>query len=381
MEVRCVAHATRRDITQFMLMAAYISLIAIAVLVALVVTGWWRLGLVVFRIKPANMTVARLGLLVGDGDVERIDTLLASFTDGFNTAISARTLASVRRRCDGRPVLYRPFAHEGLAMGYTLRRMFRYQPADFEDRIVCVRPEFRYLYYVGLGFWSGMRNHSPGRLARVVRGLDPVLSPLCYDGYGFKRAFFDYPKNPDVFSALDELEGFARNAAYQGVGRALVFRFLDRPDVLIEHVDRLGDCAPDAAAGVGLAIAFIFADQLQRARELAIRLPDHWHDHVHLGMCFGLNARAMNDAERFRRNVRIMPEPVQEAIFASVRECDRMELLVRADNKEDGYRRWRDGVREWMTGHIAYPLAEVTAPSPAADPRAIASTKTGGRVL
>ncbi len=38
---------------------------------------------------------------------------------------------------------------------------------------------------------------------------------------------------------LNELEGYARSAAYQGVGRAFYFLFMDDHDALIEHAAKL----------------------------------------------------------------------------------------------------------------------------------------------
>ncbi len=188
-------------------------------------------------------------------------------------------------------------------MGYTLRHLFRYDAATFEERVVKPRPEFRYLYYVGLGFWSGMRNHSPRRLARSVDGLDPLHRYLCYDGYGFKTAFFDYRTHANSLRRLDRLDGYAINAAYQGVGRAFFFLYMDQPDLWTEHVAKLGAYSKDAAAGAGLAAVFVHPDQLERARAFAMRLPAAWRPHYHLGMCFGLKARSINDLDRFERDM------------------------------------------------------------------------------
>lgn len=221
------------------------------------------------------------------------------------------------------------------------------------------RPHYRYLYYVGLGFWSGMRNHNAERVTRVTEGLDPLHKYLCFDGYGFKHAFFDYPRNPQVFRRLDNLEGYARNAAYQGVGRGLWFLFAGRPEVLIEHVSRLGDYAGDAAGGLGLASAFVNPDQLEVAQELGKRLPADWHEHYHLGMCFGLKARALNDLDQFERDMNRLDRGVQDAVYASIRECDRVELLIRSEGEADGYRRWRGRVGAWMAENITYPLAGI----------------------
>jgi hypothetical protein len=318
------------------------------------------------------MTVGRLGLAVSDAaNVDRVNSILVHFVGGFNQMLTQPTVDACRRYCDRLPVLFQPFAHEGVAMGYTLRHLFRYDAGRFEESLVKVRPDFRYLYYVGLGFWSGMRGHALRRLHRVTAGLDPMYRYLCYDGYGFKHAFFDYPGDPSRLRRLDGLSGYERNAAYHGVGRAMFFLFMDRPDLMIDHVASLGDMAEEAAAGIGLAAVFVNPDRLQLARELARAMPARWRPHFHLGMCFGLKARSINNLDQFETDMAEVDEPIRDAVFASIRECDRVELLVRSEDRDDGYREWRQRVTAWMTGHIVYPLSEVV---PAAD-RAHAETE------
>jgi hypothetical protein len=321
------------------------------------------------------MTVGRLGLFVSAPEnVERVNGILRSFAGGFNEMIARPSSRAWEGYCDAQPALLCPFAHEGAAMGYTLRRLFRHRPADFEADIVKPRPEMRYLHYVGLGFWAGMRKHDAGKLMRTVAGLDPLHGYLCYDGYGFKHAFFDYLAEPEVLRRLDLLEGYARNTAYHGVGRAFYFLFMDRPDLMIEHMNKLGEHAADAAAGAGLAAVFVNPDRLGMAQELGAALPQEWHDHYHLGMCFALKARSINDVDQFERDLARVSPSVREAAWASVRECDRIELQVRAEQCPDGYRRWRERVTQWMAGNIEYPLAAVKPSSPhAVGPRAVST--------
>jgi hypothetical protein len=328
-----------------------------------VFTGWWRYAFLPFCIRPSKMTVHRLGLKVTNClDIDRVDAILESFAGGFNRMLTSPTRMGWQKYCRGQSAFLRPFAEEGAAMGYTPRRMFRYDAADFEASIVKPRPEFRYLYYVGLGFWSGMRNHNAAHVRQIVEGLDPLHSFLCFDGYGFKVAFFDYPKDPKSIRRLDAFEGYARNAAYQGVGRALHFLFMGNLDMVIEHTAELGEHALDAAAGLGLAASFINPDRLEREFELGRRLPADWQPHFHLGLCFGLKARSLNDLDDFEQNLFRLPLPTQEAIRASIRECDRVELLVRADGEPDGYRRWRERVTDWMTANIEFPMQRLREP-------------------
>ncbi len=355
---------------------AYIALaLALAAILAFA-TGWWRLAFAVFAIRRGRMTIERLGFVVkSPPDVERVNGILESFSGGFNAMICRPSASGWVRYCDSLPAVYCPFAHEGAAMGHTLRRLGRYRPAVFEEQIVRPRPEFRYLYYVGLGFFSGMRGHDPQRLTGMVEGLDPVYGYLCYDGYGFKHGFFDYLKDPGCLGRLDSLEGYARNAAYQGVGRSFWFLFMGDHDALIEHIGRLGAHACDGAAGLGLGAVFVYPDRLEIAQELGMKLPDEWHDHFHLGMCFGLKARSSNDPDQFARDVARCGAGVQEAIVSAIRECDRAERQVRSEREEDGYRRWRGLVTRWMASHIPYPLAGVVSSVPETLGREPASTQ------
>jgi len=329
----------------------------------LLATGGRRL-LGVFRINPRRMTVARLKLGVLDAsNVERVDTILRHFLGGFNRTITSRSCSEAAAYCGSVPALYEPFAHEGMAMGYTLNKLFRYDAETFEREVVSPRPEFRYLYYVGLGFWWGMRNFPPERVERFVEGLDPMHRYLCFDGYGFKVAFFESRKDPKALDRLERFTGYARHAAYQGVGRAMYFLHMDEPGRMIDRITALGSYAADAAAGVGLAIAFVNPDRLERAFETAERMPEAWRPHVHLGMCFGLKARAINEVDQFEHDLSRYDEPVQLAIRSSIRECDRVELLTRADGKPAGYRRWRERVTDWLSENVDYPMASVNVES------------------
>lgn len=360
----------------------YVALAIVLGAALLLGTGWWRMVFALFAIPPQRLTVQRLGLMVtSPRDVERVDTILPSFARGFNAMITAPSEAGWRSYCESLPVISQPFAHEGAAMGYTLRHLFRFDPTDFTERMVKRQPGFRYLYHVGLGFWSGMRNHDAHKLSRLVHGLDPLHRYLCYDGYGFKHAFFDYPKDVDRLGRLDLLEGYARNAAYQGVGRAFFFLFMGRTHLLIEHVRGLGAHAKDAAAGVGLATAFVNPDRLEVAQEFAAELPSEWHDHIHLGMCFGLKARSINNVGQFKRDMARLDSSVQEAVYSSIRECDRVEQLMRSEKEVDGYRRWREVVTEWMARYIRYPMAGVENLAFQDEPRAseCADVALGGR--
>jgi len=346
---------------------------------AFVATGWWRYAFGVFAISPKRMTVDKLELRVqGDENIARVNEILANFIRGFNSMIARPSPMAWKKAADTLPSLYRPFWHEGAAMGHTLRHLFRYDAAGFEREIVRPNPEFRYLYYVGLGFWSGMRNHSSARVMKIAEDLDPMHRFLVFDGYGFKLAFFDHPQERSVLRRLDEFTGYARNAAYQGVGRAMYFRFMSEPELMMEEIRRLDDHAPDAAAGLGLAAVFVNPDRLHVAQELGRQVPRGWQPHFHLGMCFGLKARSINDVDAFERNMSLAPRAVAEAVGVAVRECDRVELLVRDEKRPDGYEQWRRRVTEWLVANVEYPMARAVEKRSVSPIIQVAKTEAAG---
>ncbi|MHC5110644.1 MAG: DUF1702 family protein [Planctomycetota bacterium] len=325
-----------------------------------------------FRIKAEQMTVARLGLQVTNpAAIARVNSVLANFAAGFNRMITAPNNADWREYLKTLPPLYQPFAHEGVAMGYILRGMARFHGADFEREVVRAEPGMRYLYYVGLGFWAGMRSYSPSRLEKLVADLDPLHRYLCYDGYGFKVAFFDCPTDPGALSRLRRIDGYSRHAAFHGVGRALWFRHMNSTDVLVERLRELEEHAVDAAAGLGLASVFVSPDRLDAAQSLGRDLPSEWHPHFHLGMCFALKARVINHPDLFDQFMQNASPAVRDSALASIRECDRIELQIRAEASNEalapwGYREWRRRVTSWMEDNIQFPLNGVKAARPTA---------------
>ncbi len=332
-----------------------VGLVAVAL-----VTGWWRVVFYPFRVRRSSMTIERLGFQVTEPESrQRVEMVTKSFAGGFNSMISRPSALAWRRFCDSIPVRYQPFAHEGAAMGFPLRRLMRFRASDFENSLVRTTPGMRYLYYVGLGFWSGMRKHSPEKVARMWSGLDPLYRFLCYDGYGFKVAFFEYLSDSNSLKRLDRFDGNARRAAYQGLGRAFYFLFMDRRDLMIQRVRSLNEHAADAAAGLGLASVFVNPDRIEVARELGASLPDEWRESFHLGMCFAVKARMIASLAEFETDIAGLDQPVQEAILASIRECDRVELQIRSQQTEDGYCQWRANVSQWLAENIEYPMAGV----------------------
>jgi hypothetical protein len=173
--------------------------------------------------------------------------------------------------------------------------------AGAERGLLGLDPAYRYLYYVGLGFWHGFRHaRRPDRIERLAAHVEPLSLPLCYDGYGFKLGFFDFPADPAVARRLERCPDDRRRFAYQGFGRAQFFTRMDDPvgfrhlcDALPEYVEDLefGRALARAFTGVDRAAALLRWLEQADAGERAARL---------VGTTWGLTARHACDPAYFR---------------------------------------------------------------------------------
>ncbi len=224
-----------------------------------------------------------------------------AFLGGYNTMLRTASIDEVARQGLAVEAHFRPFFFEGAAMGYLPRGWLSagYDARSVERDLHAMHPDYRYLYYVGLGFWFGMRHpRDPSRIERLAPYLDPIYLPLCYDGFGFKTGFFDFPTRPGALRRLDRVPAQYRAAAWQGFGRALFFVYMDDP----EGFDRLRDRLPaahreDLETGRALALAFTGVDHPARLlAHLDAAVDDRQRAARLLGITWALTAREMTDA-------------------------------------------------------------------------------------
>ncbi len=84
--------------------------------------GLWPLMLRPFRIRPSLMRWDRLGMRLSErADQERVERICEAVAGGFNAMICGAGPDGWVRYCEELEVHFRPFAHEGAAMGFSLR--------------------------------------------------------------------------------------------------------------------------------------------------------------------------------------------------------------------------------------------------------------------
>lgn len=274
-----------------------------------------------------------------------VSSLGSAFLGGYNAMIERPSIETVAE--EGRAVTphFRPFFFEGAAMGY-LPRGYLFSECSkrtAERDLLGMDERYRYLYYVGLGFWFGMRHpRRPASLAGLASHIDPFYFPLCYDGYGFKTAFFDFPRTPSVWSLLERCPREHTAAFHQGFGRALFFVYKDDEEGYRHLQQRLPpERRSDFETGRSLALAFTGVDRpMSIARHLTSASDGEESAARLLGVTWALTCRAMNDPDYFDECLARAPSRTADLLRCLPALC-RQALAESSD-----YQDWQTKTRE-----------------------------------
>jgi hypothetical protein len=220
---------------------------------------------------------------------DRLEQIGAAFLGGYHLALAAGqpdqvtpALAEVGRDLRG-------FAFEGAAMGLALldhltpwggTRIGRFLKGAGEPHC--------YMVHVAVGWvWARL----PLRIESAKRGLDPLLSWLAYDGWGFHEGFFHWPKYIRAQPVPRRLTGYQRRVFDQGLGRSFWFVNGGNPGLIAGTVEGFPfERQADLWSGIGLAA--VYAGQLAEMElfELRERAGEHWPS-LAQGAAFAAKAR------------------------------------------------------------------------------------------
>ncbi|MEU3207559.1 DUF1702 family protein [Streptomyces cyaneofuscatus] len=193
---------------------------------------------------------------------ETLETVGATFLDGYAFAVEARDQDETHQRLEQVPVRFRGFAYEGAAMGLA---MLDGLPVPGNGRVAAFLAghgaAHRYMVHVGVG-WAMAR--LPRFRWASIAPTDPLLRWLALDGYGFHQAYFrtqryvrEQYRDPSFRWPGDETRRYAGHAVDQGIGRALWFIGGTDPAVVSDLVDSFAaDRRADLYSGVGLAACY-----------------------------------------------------------------------------------------------------------------------------
>lgn len=217
-----------------------------------------RLRKHIFGISVEEVTFARRGFN-DSGRVarERLEHIGRTFLQGYHAALCDETpevLASNLEAVGGESC---GFAYEGAAMGLALLDQLSFRR---RGRLLTflngVGSRHTYMIHVGVGWAVARVPWLRNNFRRAVAGLDPLLRWLAADGHGFSDFYFKFPYFLRKPERLNQLQGYARHAYAQGVGRSLWFVTGAKANLVSQSISVLPQSLHgDLWSGVGLACA------------------------------------------------------------------------------------------------------------------------------
>lgn len=321
-------------------------LISSTLLVALSCILWYRLP--IWFAKPLrDVRVTELGLHAAGDDMKLVCDIVAAMNQGVALRLRHRT--EWLDVCDAVAPKWRPMVVEGAAFGCgAIRATYSRKWRSMPDEWMIDRPRFATAGHMGIGLWGAFRfGREFEQFLRVVDGYDVWHRNACLDGYGFKFAFLDFPRDRRSVSHLHAIPGYYRRSAFHGVGRGLYLAFLSDRRGFIEAA---ADFAPhhdgDVIEGAAFSAAYVHSDDPRRAIRFARAMPYEWRTHAHLGLTLGLRERAKLDADFHAKVIAVLPRPWRDAIRGALTLADDVELRVKCDHAGGGYGLWRDQLSE-----------------------------------
>lgn len=265
----------------------------------------------------------------------------AAFVTGFNLALAARSDDELAARASSVPLAERGFAYEGAGMALALLDLLVVgRSRRLESFLRGPGAAHVHMVHVGAGWaLARLRRRPWGRL----HGLDPLLRWLAVDGYGFHEGFFGPVRWVRGAEEPRHLDGYARRAFDQGLGRSLWFVYGADVDLVAAAVARFPQRRrADLWSGVGLAAAYAGAVEVTEVEHLA-DLAGAWRADAAQGAAFAATARlhagnlAPHTSAACAELTGATPDQAATVVKASLRGIDRSSV--------HGYELWRTRIR------------------------------------
>jgi hypothetical protein len=185
----------------------------------------------------------------------RLEQVGETFLDGYHAALQHDALPALAARLNSTDADLRGFAFEGAAMGLALLdTLTPWRPTRLTNFLSGEGNAHPYMVHVGVG-WIWARFSFGFR--RFRRRLDPLLSWLAFDGWGFHEGFFHWPKYVAGKQPPRRLAGYEKRAFDQGLGRSWWFVNGGNPGLIARTIAGLpAERRPDMWSGVGLAATY-----------------------------------------------------------------------------------------------------------------------------
>jgi hypothetical protein len=181
-------------------------------------SGWKNLLL---GIPAIETTFERRGFSQGSLQARRhLEKVGQAFLHGYHSALNAPAAVTLESQIDILDSDFSGFAYEGAAMALAiLDWLTPWQEGRFQAFLKAAGSRHVYMAHVGFG-WAAARLHRP--LERLLPAFNNLMRWLVADGYGFHEGFFHWKRYVGQCES-PQVEGYARRAFDQGLGRSLWF--------------------------------------------------------------------------------------------------------------------------------------------------------------
>lgn len=217
-----------------------------------------RLRKHIFGISFEEVTFARRGFNdSGRAARERLEHIGRSFLQGYHAALCDEAPELLAANLEVVDKEFSGFAYEGAAMGLTLLdQLSLWKRGRLLTFLNGVGSKHTYMIHVGVGWAIARVPWLRKNFHHAVADLDPLLRWLAADGNGFSDFYFKFPHVLRKPERLNELQGYARHAYAQGVGRSLWFVTGAKANLISQYVSLLPrSLHGDLWSGVGLGCA------------------------------------------------------------------------------------------------------------------------------
>lgn len=272
-----------------------------------------------------------------------------TFVFGYRVALEYGLSRELDLKLAATPNSVAGFAFEGAAMALAIQDWLtpwnRNRVLGFLAGSGSAHP---YVIHVGTG-WTLAR--LPHKIETFLSRFDPLLRWLLIDGYGFHEGFFRLRKYPAALGQPRRLNGYARRAFDQGLGRSLWFT---EAGSIKNIVRRIRAFEPhrhgDLWSGVGLASVYageVAESDLESLRESC----GGFLPQLAQGAAFGAKAR--------QRAGNILP--YQRAACAIICEMDATDAAevtdeqlanLSSDELNPAYEIWRTRIQQHFRHHL-----------------------------
>jgi len=190
-----------------------------------------------------------------------------SLVEGYHASLEDSRFEMLVPRLDVVEPQLRGFAYEGAGMG--LAALDCIAPWKNRVKLFVEGPGAPHIYptYVGVGLVLAKLRRQP---ERFLPRLDPVLSWVVVDGYGFHEGFFSWRRSVKEQAVPKRLSSYARRIFDQGLGRSIWFSSGALADRIIATI---ASFPPERQAELwsGIGMACTFAGGADRASIEALR--------------------------------------------------------------------------------------------------------------